>query len=219
MLDPKVEHDVELSMRRLEKKFSGVQRQLLRDLRTNNVPIEDLQDFVVTSSSFVTKNREAATSPLLEATRLPVFMQELKPYSSALNPCLLEDITDEFGNQQTKEHMKEFKIELSSFRRRTKLKDFVGTYKTMDSPEFKELEVIFEDSWKEKTLEDLEHFRHHLSRKSLILKMVKVASIIVCFLIPSELQISLEKFEDYLQSQGVLQVKLDGQPLYYIQVS
>ena len=219
VLDPNVEQDIELSMRKLEKKFSGVQRRLLRDLRASNTPIEDLQDFVVTSSSFVTKDGEAATSPLFETTRLPIFMQELKPYSNALNPSLLEDITDEFGDQQTQEGMKQFKEELASFRRGTKLKDFIGTYKTTNSPEFKELEVIFKDSWKERTLEDLEHFRHHLSRKSLVLKMVRVGSIIVVFLMPTKMPISLEKFGDYLRSQGVLQVKVDGIILYKIQVS
>ena len=216
ILDPKVGQDVELNLRKLEKKFSSVQRRLMRDLRTSNIPIEELQDFVVTSSSFVTKEREL---PLLETTRLQVFMQELKPYSNALNPCLLEDITDEYGDQQTKEDMKEFKVVLTTFRRETKLKHFVGMYNTTHSPEFKELEVIFEDSWKERTLEDLEHFRHHLSRKSLVLKMVRIGSLIVVFLVPLNTLMSLEKFEDYLQSRGVLQVKVDGEMFANLQVS
>ena len=219
VLDPKVGHEVELNLRKLEKKFSGVQRQLMTDLRTSKISIEELQDFVVTSSSFVTKEREVVTSPLLETTRLPVFMQELKPYSNVLNPCLLEDITDEYGDQQTKKGMNEFKKELATFRRQTKLKDFVGVYKTTHSPEFKELDMIFEDSWKERTLEDLERFRHQLSRKSLVLKMVRVGSLIAVFLVPLDMLTSLIKFESYLRNQGVLQVKVDGELLTNLQVS
>ena len=138
-------------------------------------------------------------------------MHSLKSYCCALSPDILEGLIELLGDTETKHQLGEYKRNLCAFQCETKLKDLVGNYDGPTPPEYKEVQLKFGDNWREKTLADLKILRSQVSYKSWLLKVINTGSLTVTFLVPSTKDLDLGvHLRDYLKSQCVLQIIMDG---------
>ena len=115
------DYDIKESLRMLDRKFAGVQRQLMV---AADVTLEKLQSCIATLPSF----RSGSPTLLLRSVySINEFFHVLRDYCNAQSPDILEDLVEELGDENTKRKWREFKQEYREFQQRTKLKDLIGT--------------------------------------------------------------------------------------------
>ena len=89
------ESDIKESLRMLDRKFAGVQRQLMV---ATGVTLEKLKSCIATFRSF----RSGSPAPLLHSVSINEFFHLLKDYCNAQSPDILEDLVEELGDENTK---------------------------------------------------------------------------------------------------------------------
>ncbi len=205
--ESQLKRDVKESLRMLDRLFSGVQRQLMKAAR---VTLDELKSCISTLPSF----RSKSPALLLRSVSINEFFHVLKEYCNAQSPDILEDLVEELGDKDTKRKWGDFKQEYREFQQRTKLKDLIGTFRGPETmpPDYKELRMKLGDSWREKTLEDLENLRYQKSLRAWLLKMIEDGSVTVVYFVPShEIHHQLSDLGGYLHSHDVIRITVDKQ--------
>ena len=217
--EPPIDHNVDdvhrnvrECLRKLDRQFSGVQRQLMN---SPNVTLNLLTSCVSTLDSF---SAECSVERLVSSRNKQEFFHELKKYCNVQSPDIVEDLVEILGDDQVKTKFSEFKQESREFQRKTKLKDLIGNYEGPETvpSNYKELRMKLGAGWHEKTLEDLENLRCQMSLRRWLLKMVEEGSLTVtCYVdLNSPDEHSLSSLRDYLQKQEVLQIILDKKCIF-----
>ena len=201
------DYDIKESLHMLDRKFAGVQRQLMV---AADVTLEKLQSCIAAFPCF----KFSSPALLLDSASIKEFFHVLKDYCNAQSPDILEDLVEELGDENTKREWTEFKQEYRGFQRRTKLKDLIGTFKGPETmpPYYDELRMKLGDNWHEKTLSDLEDLRCRMALRGLLLKMIRFGdgSITVVYFAPKyeTYRYLIADLADYLHSQNVKQILL-----------
>ena len=207
--------DTKQSFKKLQMKFISIKKRFFYPDTGKGPTLEELQQNIslLESPSFTADHDSSEPLELLEATSLITFTHRLKSYCSALNPDILEVLIELLGDDETKTMMKEYIRDLDEFKRKTKLKDFVGNYghEVPMHSESKEMQLKLGDSWREKTLADLMLIKSQISQQCLVMKTVSTGCICVTFMCPKmdDLELGIH-IRDYLQSQCVLQIVVAG---------
>ena len=202
--------DISQSIKSLQTRFIHIQNRFLQsDAAGTGVTLQQLQTCISTLPAFSTDTPQA----LLEVGSILHFAHNLKQYCCALDPDILESLIEVLGDTETKSMMNVYSRALHNFLCKTKLKDFIGNYAGPTPPdvEYKEVQIKFGDSWREKTLADVKQMKSQISRRSWFLKMVSIGSVHVIFMIPQVEDLELDvHLRIHLQSQGVLQIFVCG---------
>ena len=154
---------------------------------------------------------------------------KLGKYWDFLNFDLLEHVLNKFGSEDLKHKMKSYKHDLQSFRKSTRLCDFIHCWpvqgQTPPETELREFIVKVGHQWDSCTLEDLESLKGVITRKfflpefTLRLKKLTEGSITITWLIPvpfvKRLQEAVESTSsEFFTEQKIETITVDGQECY-----
>ena len=199
--------DIAQSIDQLKMRFICIQNRFFQSGAETGVTLEQLKTCISTLPSFTTDTPHL----LLKVESTDIFIFNLKRYCCALNLDILEELIAVLGDVESNSAMKEYNKDLHDFRRKTTIKDFIGNYKGLTPPEFKEVRLKLGNNWREKTLADLKLINSQISRQTWLVKLASIGSIYVTFMIPREDDLELGiHFRDYLQTQCVLQILVQG---------
>ena len=143
----------------------------------------------------------------------------LSNYCNFLNFDLLEHVISKFGSEDLKHKMECYKCELQSFRKATRLRDFIDCWpvqgETPPETDLREFVAKMKHDWENCTLEDLETLKGVITRKFFVpefaikLKQIMEGSIIITWLIPAPLVTALQEAVKTTSSDFFLEHKIE----------
>ena len=114
------------------------------------------------------------------------------------------------GKEEYEQLMKSYMSELKTFQSQTKLRSFKGSAAELGlaPPDYKRLDVEFQDDWMDKTVEDLAVFRQYIPWKPCIMTRIVVAeSPTVVFSIPEPKEpLKLDSLANYLHTGQIRRI-------------
>ena len=138
-------------------------------------------------------------------------------------------IINKFGGEDLKQKMESYKLDLQSFRKATRLCDFISCWpvkgQTPPETELREFVAKVGHHWDDCTLEDLETLKGVITRKfflpdfTLQLKKITEGSIIITWLIPTPFVMALQEAiettsSEFFVEQEIETITIDGQQCY-----
>ena len=155
----------------------------------------------------------------------------LSQYWNFLSYSLLEQVVCDYGDEDLKTDMEDYKKELKQFRCRTRLCDFaeysIKINENLSEQNLKRFTIKLGQSWDECTLEYLENFSEKISRKfflppfSLVLQDIKPGCISVTWAVPAMIAVSLKEnientdMGEFCKEHGIMAISIDGQECKY----
>ena len=141
----------------------------------------------------------------------------LGKYCNFLNFDLLEHVINKFGSKDLKQEMDSYECDLQSFRKATRLRDFIDCWPVRgQSPPEKELRDFvtkMKHDWDNCTLEHLENLKGVITRKffliPLLLKEIKDGCIVITWLIPTPFVKALQEVIESTSSEFFLEQKIE----------
>ena len=143
----------------------------------------------------------------------------LSNYCNFLNFDLLEHVISKFGGEDLKHKMECYKCELQSFRKATKLRDFIDCWPVQGErpPEtdLREFVAKMKHDWENCTLEDLETLKGVITRKFFVpefaikLRKIMEGSIVITWLVPAPLVKALQEAVETTSSDFFLEHKIE----------
>ena len=112
----------------LAEQFKQVQKSLIEVIERNNVQVEKLKNtltYLPTCIRERNKDLVKGGEKLMEAEKVSSFMFSLNNYLDFLDPQLLEHMVNDHGDDETKQLMRKYNEQLQTFRRNTKISDFL----------------------------------------------------------------------------------------------
>ena len=162
-------------------------------------------------------------------TNLNDLWARLGIYWNFLNFDLLEHLVSGFGSEDLKQKMESYKCDLQSFRKATRICDFIDCWPERIEPppesELREFVAKVGYHWENCTLEDLDMIegvitrRFFLPRFVLQLREIKPGSITVTWLIPVSFVKALQEAiegtsSEFFMEQKIETITIDGQECY-----
>ena len=143
----------------------------------------------------------------------------LSNYCNFLNFDLLEHVISKFGSEDLKHKMECYKCELQSFRKATRLRDFIDCWPVQGErpPEtdLREFVATMKHDWENCTLEDLETLKGVITHKFFVpefaikLKKIMEGSIVITWLVPAPLVKALQEAVQSTSSDFFLEHKIE----------
>ena len=211
------ECNIENEIEELEKEFLNVVDKAAENLE--NVPLSRIKRCITQLRVSVKyqhkKFLENHLSDIDNAQSVGAIFAILGLYWDFLNCGLLTELVRELGNDETKQLLEQYTEKLRRFRMKTKLGAFIGNWAQSTSPHFVEFETEMGDDWRDRTLEDLNVFRHKLARSiyveeyALRMKSAKPGSVFITWALQSSLPgmaDTLQAAFQVLQKHGVLRM-------------
>ena len=140
-------------------------------------------------------------------------------YWNFLNFDLLEHLVSIFGSEELKQKMESYKHDLQSFRKATRLCDFISCWpvrgQTPPKKELRKFVAKMKHDWDNCTLEDLETLRGVITRKFFIpgfafwLRKIKKGCIAITWLVPAPLVKTLQETIKTTSSDFFLEHKIE----------
>ena len=144
---------------------------------------------------------------------------KLNNYWNFLNFDLLEHIVNIFGSEDLKQKMESYKHDLQSFRKTTRVCDFISCWpvrgQTPPKKELRKFVAKMKHDWDNCTLEDLETLRGVITRKFFIpgfafrLRKIKKGCIAITWLVPAPLVKTLQETIKTTSSDFFLEHKIE----------
>ena len=164
-----------------------------------------------------------------KGTHLSNLWARLGTYWNFLNFDLLEHLVSRFGSENLKQKMESYKCDLLSFRKATRICDFIDCWPERVEPpperELREFVAKVGYHWENCTLEDLDMLEGVITRRFfqprflLQLREIKPGSIMIMWLIPAPfvkgLQEAIESTSsEFFMEQKIETITVDGQECY-----
>ena len=155
-------------------------------------------------------------------------------YWNFLNFNLLEHVVGKFGSEDLKHKMESYVHDLQSFRKATRLCDFIDCWpvlgETPPKSDLRTFVVKMKHDWDRCTLEDLETLKGIITHKfflpdfALRLKKIETGSIIVTWFLPAPFAKTLQEAvgntaSDFFIEHKIETVTIDGQDCYPTPIS
>ena len=230
-------HGVESQVKHFDDKFSILADKAYLEVSREMEPSTFLArvTYLPVSSrlqhrNFVEKNLTRIQNPVTFEKIWPI----LNLYWDFLNYGLLEHVINKFGSEDLKHQMQDYLDELSTFKRRTRLCDFIDSWPCRDHgpPEEQLRKVVakMRHEWTQCTLQDVESFKAALIHKfflpefDLILQNANRGCVCVTWLTsPSTatlLQQNLANIEmEFFSKHKIEALTIDGQDCYPTPIS
>ena len=149
----------------------------------------------------------------------------LNMYWDFLNYGFLEHVINKFGSQDLNRQMQEYVSELSTFKRTTRLCDFIGSWPCRDDgpPEdrLKKVVIKMDHEWSQCTLHDVESFKKALVHKfflpefDIILQKAEMGCVCVTWLTSPSIATLLQKQAnidtEFFKKHGIDAVTIEPQ--------
>ncbi len=166
-----------------------------------------------------------------EHTPLLRLWRQLTKYCDFLNYELLQHVIRTYGPDPLIEQMESYAIDIRTFRRKTRLCDFVENWpKPKTKPpedKFKKLVASMDKEWNTCTLEDLELFQEGLTQtflpkgSVLLLREIEKGSVLITWYIPDNIADMLKRGlqntrdRELFKNHRVEWLMVDGEECYY----
>ena len=166
---------------------------------------------------------------IIEGTTFDVLLARLNNYWNFLNFDLLECIVDKYEIEDLQCRMKSYVHDLKSFRKATRLCDFIECWpvqgETPPVVDLQEFVIKMNYDWDNCTLEDLETLKGVITRKfflpefALQLKKMVEGSIVITWLIPTPFVMALQEAvestsSEFFMEQKIATITIAGQEWY-----
>ena len=190
-----------------------------------NVPLVKLQQY----SCHLPVNLMGSFGQLFEHKEPQIWNAEtvrelfriLKYFWDYLHPDLLRYLVGRFGTEKLMALMSGYVDELSKFRKKIKIADYIGERRiNLVADDYTPIIAIFGDEWCEKTLADLEEVRCDFSKKFSFLRLLpkmnalKYDSIAVIFSVPKSVQFNNDELCEFFRSYDVLKLTVGDVCIY-----
>ena len=224
---------VEQHIKQLESRFLDLVYCTRTALVDNGINVDKLHGWLVALDvSQKNEHQEFIDNHLMnihQHTTFSYLWAKLGKYWDFLNFDLLEHVINKFGSEDLKHKMKSYKYDLQSFRRSTRLCDFIHCWpvqgQTPPETELREFIMKVGHQWDSCTLEDLESLKGVITQKfslpefTLRLKKLTEGSITITWLIPVPfvkiLQEAIESTSsEFFTKQKIETITVDGQECY-----
>ena len=164
-----------------------------------------------------------------QGTTFDVLWARLNNYWNFLNFDLLEHVVDKYKIEDLQCRMKSYVHDLKSFRKATRLCDFIECWpvqgETPPVVDLQEFVIKMNYDWNNCTLEDLETLKGVITRKfflpefALQLKEIKEGSIVITWLIPTPFVMALQEAvestsSEFFMEQKIATITIAGQECY-----
>ena len=164
-----------------------------------------------------------------QGTTFDVLWGQLNNYWNFLNFDLLECIVDKYEIENLQRRMKSYVHDLESFRKGTRLCDFIECWpvqgETPPVVDLQEFVIKMNYDWDICTLENLEMLKGVITRKfflpefALQLKKIKEGSIVITWLIPTPFVMALQEAvestsSEFFMEQKIATITIAGQECY-----
>ena len=155
-------------------------------------------------------------------------------YWNFLNFNLLEHVVGKFGSEDLKHKMESYVHDLQSFRKATRLCDFIDCWpvlgETPPKSDLRKFVVKMKHDWDRCTLEDLETLKGVITHKfflpdfALRLKEIETGSIVITWFLPAPFVKALQEAmgnttSDFFIEHNIEAVTIDGQDCYPTPIS
>ena len=163
------------------------------------------------------------------ATTFDDLWAKLNYYWNFLNFDLLEHIVSIFGSEDLKQKMESYEHDLQSFRKTTRVCDFISCWPVKGHPppkrELREFVAKMNHDWDNCTLEDLETLRGVITRKFFIpnfavqLRKIKRGCFAITWLIPAPFVKDLQEAmrtacSEFFKEERINTITIDGKEWY-----
>ena len=154
-----------------------------------------------------------------EGTKFNNLWARLGSYWNFLNFDLLEHVINKFGSEILKQKMESYKHDLQSFRKATRLCDFMKCWpvlgETPPETELREFVAKMKRDWDNCTLEDLEKLKGAITRKfflpefALLLKQIKEGCVVITWFLPEPFLKALQETIQSTSSEFFIKHKIE----------
>ena len=225
-------HTVEIQVQYFESKFRTFVDKTYQEVNSKMDPSVFLSRITCLPVSARTQHRSFIEEKLINIPPPITFAKIwtiLNLYWDFLNYGLLEHVISNFGSEDLKQNMQEYVHELSLFKQRTRLCDFIESWPCRDDepPEdrLKNVVVKMDHEWSQCTLQDVESFKRALVHKfflpefDMLLQKAERGCVCVTWLtspsIATLLQQNLTNIEtEFFKKHGIDAVTIDGQDVF-----
>ena len=164
---------------------------------------------------------EDRTSRIWNAKKVGELFTILSYFWDYLHPDLLRYLVGRFGTEKLMALMSGYVDELSKFRKKIKIADYIGERRiNLVADDYTPIIAIFGDKWCEKTLADLEEVRCEFSKKFSFLRLLpkmnglKYNSIAIIFSVPKSVQFNNDELCEFFRSYDVLKLTVGDVCIY-----
>ena len=197
----------------LEKEYIIVAMTAMSSLNQDKVPPSYIHQHILNlpQQSLKLKYKkliERKENTLSTTSSIDQLFLNLSPFCDFLNPDLLEEIIEKFGDKISSTIIDMYIKKVRDFRRRTRLCDISAKWVAVTPPGYVNLTLEMHKDWRNKTLEDLEVFRSHVSRLQWFLKRVDEDGLKVTFSVPEGTWVYQEDLIN-LKRNKILAIKED----------
>ena len=162
---------LEEKIEQLDEECTEIERLVLQTIK-RKVPhttmLEWIQVLPMPLKSQFSELLQRNAKELSNASNVDELFIIISPYWNALHPTLLSHLVKNLADEKLKRRMKEYTDDLCEFRSHTRLGDLIEKWAGGVPPGFDEFCIKLGEEWREKTVEDFEQFRIHLSRQKCI---------------------------------------------------
>ena len=195
----------------------------------NGINVDKLYGWLVALDvSRKNKHKEFVNEYLMNTHQGTTFWElwtNLGNYCNFLNFDLLEHVINKFGSKDLKKKMESYEHDLQSFRKTTRLRDFIDCWpvqgQTPPVRELREFVTKLQHDWDDCTLEHLENLKGVITRKFFLphlLKEIKDGCVVITWLIPAPfvkaLQEVIESNYSEILEQKIEAITIDGEVCY-----
>lgn len=213
------------SIKQLDQELYKIERQVFKTIKQEKLPLEEILDWIrfppsALRTQFAEITRVLAKT-LTDVSSVDELFFILPPFWNSFNPSLLEHFVNMLEDESLQKRMQGYLDNLCHFRNQTTLGDFLDKWVGDIPPNYREFVMELGESWREKTVEDLEKFRIRVSRQKLfgsghmpIMITTKSSSILVVYALPQTLfpiNFRQKALHDFLRDEDVLKVVVDGE--------
>ena len=213
---------LEDEIRQFEEKYAALVASVRNAFKTGGISFEKVQICLLTlpvTLKHYANELKSDASHLANASSIDELFFILSPHWDFLNPCLLAYLAHKFSDEQAKKSVDKYLGELTEFRKRTKISNFIDKWTGILPPDTQKFVMKLGDDWRDQSLQQLEEFRIEVSRKCCFknyvmpLKGIEVSSVDAVFSLPESVDIhnlELESLQEFFQEHQVLRILLNG---------
>ena len=220
---------VKQQVKQLESRFLDLAYCTYLELLDKDINVKHFYGWLVTLDVSRQREHQEFIESFEKGTDLCDLWKKLSSYWNFLNFDLLEHVVSRFGSEEVKKKMESYESDLQSFRKATRLYDFIACWpvrgQTPPESELREFVVKVDHHWDHCTLEDLDMLEGVITRKFFLPKFAlrprefKPGSIIIMWLIPVPfvrgLQEAIESTSsEFFMEHKIESITIDGQDCY-----
>ena len=210
---------VEQQVKQLESRFLHLVYCTYVELLDKGVNVDHFYGWLVTLDVSRQCEHQEFIETFDKGTDLSDLWKRLGSYWNFLNFDLLEHVVSGFGSEDLKKKVKSYESDLQSFRKATRLCDFIACWpvrgQTPPESELREFVAKVDYPWDHCTLEDLDMFEGVITRKfflpkfALRLREIKPGSITITWLIPLPFVKGLQEAIESTSSEFFMEHKIE----------